>query len=69
MSREQTEYVKLEEVTIGSDSDSGLAVLVTINDKSEWVPYSQIKSLTRTHNKGADTLEVARWLAEKRGWL
>ena len=63
-------YVKLTGVEVGVDSNSGAAVSVEINGEHCWVPYSQIKSITRdkrVHNN--DTIEVASWLAEKNGWL
>lgn len=60
------EYVTLEGVEIGEDSDSGLAFSCLINMTQYWVPYSQTKALHRNRAaKNASSIEVTLWWVEK----
>lgn len=64
------DYVTLENVEVGIDSNTGAAFSCKINGKHEWVPYSQTRARhinKRVHD--ADSIEVKRWLAEKNGWV
>lgn len=63
------DYVTIEDVEIGIDTDSGLAFHCKINDEWVFVPYSQVRARHNSKNQGCDSIEVARWLAEKNGWL
>ena len=59
--------VLLENVVIGVDSPSGLAVSVEIEGEWHWLPYSQITEVHRhptAHN--SDSIRISRWLAEKK---
>lgn len=64
------DYVTLEGVECGVDSNSGAAYSCEIKGAHYWVPYSQTKErhLDR-RNHHSDRIVVARWLAEKNGWL
>lgn len=67
-----SEYVKISDCKVGTDSDSGQAVMVFFNaledDENDgwvWVPYSQIKSMVRSRTINGDEIEISRWLARK----
>ena len=63
------DFVTLSKVEVGVDSNSGAAFHCKIGDEWFFVPYSQVRA--RHINKqvhGEDSIEVARWLAEKNGW-
>lgn len=65
-----TDYVTIEGVECGIDSNSGAAYSCEIAGKHYWVQYSQTKERhinKQTHN--SDSIVVARWLAEKNGWV
>lgn len=63
-------FVTLSNVEIGIDSPSGLAVRIRFEGEWEWVPYSQLRALHRDKRVvGNDSIEVAAWLAQERGWV
>lgn len=65
---EAEEDVTLTGCTIGRDSPSGKAILVTIPDHGEmWMPISQIRRMDRTTTKGNDTLVISAWIAREKG--
>lgn len=62
MSREVT----ISGTTIGDDSKSGLAFLITTKDgEDNWIPYSVCSGRTISGHRGGDSITVAAWFAEK----
>lgn len=60
------EYVTIEGVQIGDDTESGLAFQCVIDDDVYYVPYSQTRARHRNERvKNGDSIEVTRWWAEK----
>lgn len=63
------QYVRISGLTIGNDSQSGLAFSCDIDGETVWVPYSQCRSRDINKKvKGEDAIVIAAWLAEKNGW-
>ena len=58
-------YVSITGMTIGDDSRSGDAFLITTEERDYWVPYSVCQKRHLTHCKGMDSIEVERWWADK----
>ena len=68
MPRNEDDTVHFENISIGADSDSGNAVMVKFEDEWIWIPYSQITKLFRNPRvQGSDSIDIQRWLVEKRG--
>lgn len=65
----QSDYVTLTEVEVGRESPFGEAVRVKIGNVHHWLPLSQVRAIHRnTRVRDGDSIEVARWLADKEGW-
>ena len=70
MSIHDKDFVTIEYVEIGIDTDSGLAFHCKIKNEWVFVPYSQVRARhIQNRNQDGDSIEVERWLAEKNGWI
>ena len=60
-------HAKVNNVTLGKESESGLAILVTFHDadKKLWVPLSQVSEMTRTKTAGSDSIAIAQWWLDR----
>jgi hypothetical protein len=73
MNNQRAEYarhhgqdIEFSDVEVGDDSASGKAVRVKFGDDWKWVPYSQVKKITRDQKTvGQDKITVTQWWAEK----
>ena len=64
------ELVTFEDVEIGMESQSGLAVSVEIKGEHYWVPLSQVTEMHRDPRKhDSDRIVVTAWWAKKQGLL
>lgn len=65
MSR-SVQYVRVENVEIGVDSNSGLSYSVKIDGKWLWCPYSVTrKREINPKVNGQDVVEIERWWLER----
>lgn len=59
--------VWLEEVEVGDDSKSGMAVNCIIEGEEYWIPYSIIRKIERNLRvTGNDRVEVEWWWAKEK---
>lgn len=62
--------VTLKNVDVGIDSTSGKAVSVEIDGVWKWIPYSVVEKIERNQRvHGEDSIVIARWFAEKEGYV
>lgn len=57
--------VTVEGLTIVRETDN--AILVQHEGDEHWIPLSQVSKITRTTNKGQDTVTMTAWIAGKKG--
>ena len=66
----QNEVVSFDNVEIGMESASGLAVSVEIDGAQFWIPLSQVTEMHRDpRTRHSDRIVVAQWWAKKQGLL
>lgn len=59
------ESFTIEDVTLGNDSASGMAVHAWIDEDEYWIPYSVIEKIERNpRTKGSDKVTVEYWWAK-----
>lgn len=64
------ELTVFEDVDIGTESQSGLAVSVEIEGEHFWVPLSQVTEMHRDPRvRGQDRIVITAWWAKKQGLL
>lgn len=70
MARRDDEQVEIPDTTGVRESDSGLALLVSIEGKTHWIPKKLIHDDSETYKKGiSGTLVVPEWFALKEGLI
>lgn len=59
--------VELEDVTFIRETDA--AILINYDDVEYWLPFSQVKKITRNAEPNEDTgvILISDWIAEKKG--